>query len=262
MHLTDWPDARELPADPDLVATMDLVRDVASAAKSVREARGLRRRLPLPSLTVALDGAERLEPFRSLLADEVNVKEVVLAEAGSLGTERYEVDLRAVGKRLGSDTPVVVKAMKAGDYRYDADADELVVGDGSQTTFRFGPGEYVRKLDADDPDSTAALGGSAGLVRLDCTVSEQLEAEGLVRDVARAVNELRRQEGLDVTDRIRLLVHVDDHDDVRGALEVFGELLTSSTLATELLFVDDRTTCGHRVELHDGRAIHVGLARP
>jgi isoleucyl-tRNA synthetase len=260
VHLADWPDAGSLPSDPELVATMDLVRDVASAAKSVREARGLRRRLPLPSLTVALEDAQRLDSFRALLADEVNVKAVELAEAGSLGAERYEVDLRTVGKRLGRDTPLVVKAMKDGDYTYDADADELVVGEGPEA-FRFGQGEYVRKLEADDPDETAALAGGAGLVRLDCTVTPELEAEGMVRDLAREVNDLRRQEGLDVSDRIRLLVHVGHHGDVREAIGSHRALLTQATLADELLLPDDRTSCSHRVELHDGRAIHVGLAR-
>jgi isoleucyl-tRNA synthetase len=85
VHLADWPDAGALPHDPELVATMDRVRDIASAAKSVRERNGLRRRLPLPSLTVATDDAEGLQPFCDLLADEVNVKEVTLSPAGTLG---------------------------------------------------------------------------------------------------------------------------------------------------------------------------------
>ena len=256
VHLTDWPDADALPADPELVATMDLVRDVASAAKSVRETRGLRRRLPLPSLTVAIEGADRLEAFRSLLADEVNVKSVVLSEAGSLGAERYEVDLRTVGRRLGKDTPTVVQAMKTGDYTFDADHDELVVGQ-----HRFGPGEYVRKLDADDPDSTAALPGGAGLVRLDCEVTAELEAEGLVRDLAREVNELRRQEGLDVSDRISLVLDVGSHSDVREAIEQHRGFLASSTLADEILLPDAPLSNGHRIELNDDRAVSIGISR-
>ena len=256
VHLTDWPEADRIPADPELVATMDLVRDVASAAKSVRETRGLRRRLPLPSLTVAIEDPDQLDAFRSLLADEVNVKDVVLAEAGSLGAERYEVDLRTVGKRLGKDTPVVVQAIKSGDYTFDADADELVVGD-----HRFGPGEFVRKLDADDPDSTAALSGGAGLVRLDCEVTPELAAEGLVRDLAREINELRRQEGFDVSDRIKLVVDVGHHDDVRGAIDTHRDFLTSSTLADEIVLPDGPLTDAHRVELADERAIHVGVSR-
>ncbi len=258
VHLTDWPDAAALPDDPDLVTTMDLVRDVASAAKSVREARGLRRRLPLQRLEVALPDGDRLEPFRALLADEVNVREVVLAEAGSLGAERFEVDLKVVGKRLGKDTPAVVQAMKAGDYRYDDDADELVVADGAH---RFGSGEYVRKLDADDPDATAALPGSVGLVRLDLTVTPELEAEGLVRDLAREVNELRRADGLHVSDRIHLVVDPRGHDELRAAVAAHRDLLTDATLAVELTVrpTDAPLNDAHRVTVSGDVPVHVAL---
>ena len=232
---------------------MDLVRDVASAAKSIRESQGLRRRLPLGSLTVALDGADRLERFRGVLADEVNVKAVELAGAGSLGTERFEVDLRRVGPTLGRDTPAVVKALRAGDYRYDPEADELVVND-----HRFGPGAYVRKLDADDPGATAALPGGTGLVALDLEVTPALEAEGLARDLARQVNDLRRAEGLDISDRITLIFATGHHDDIGAAIETHRELIAEATLATDLQVVD-RLVEAHRVELADGRALHITL---
>lgn len=254
VHLADWPDAAALPADPDLVSAMDEVRAIASAAKSVRETRGLRRRLPLRTLTIAADDTDALEPFRALLADEVNVKAVEFADAGALGVERFEVDLRNVGKRLGKDTPVVVKAMKSGDYTYDADADELVV-----SGHRFGPGDYVRKLEADDPDATAAIPGGRGLVRLDCEVTPELESEGMVRDLAREVNELRRHDGLHVSDRIRLVLDVGHHDDVRTAVEAHREHLMAAALATEIVIPDTPLREAHRIELADGRALHLAV---
>jgi isoleucyl-tRNA synthetase len=258
VHLTDWPDADGLPADPELVARMDLVRDIASAAKSVREARGLRRRLPLRELTVAVADPHQLDAFTALLADEVNVRSVVLAPAGTLGAERFEVDLKVVGRRLGRDTPAVVQAMRAGEYTYDADADELVAAG-----HRFGPDEFVRKLDADEPDATAALAGGAGLVRLDLTVTPELEAEGLARDLAREVNEARRKEGLHVSDRIRLVVDPGHHDDLRAAVEAHRDLLRDSCLVVELeIAPEDRPLAGgHRVEVGGGLAAHVGVQR-
>ncbi len=79
VHLTEWPTVDALPADPELVAAMDRVRDVCSAALSLRKAKGLRVRLPLSSLTVAVPDAEALAPFADLIADEVNVKQVLLS---------------------------------------------------------------------------------------------------------------------------------------------------------------------------------------
>ena len=82
VHLTDWPggsgDDAALPHDDALVAAMDRVRQVASAALSLRKARGLRVRLPLARLAVAAADAKALEPFADILGDEVNVKNVVL----------------------------------------------------------------------------------------------------------------------------------------------------------------------------------------
>jgi isoleucyl-tRNA synthetase len=251
VHLVDWPDAATLPDDPSLVAQMDLVRDIASAAKSVREARGLRRRLPLHELTVSLapsagTTSEELEAFRGLLADEVNVRTVTLAEPGALGVERFEVALSVVGRRLGKDTPAVVQAMKAGDYAYDADADELVAAG-----HRFGPDDYVRKLDADEPEATAGLPGGAGLVRLDLTVTPELEAEGLARDLAREVNEVRRKEGLAVSDRIRLVVDPGHHDELRAAVHAHEDLLKEAALCVDLELAprERPLSNGHRVEV-------------
>src|SRR4051794_30769285 len=80
VHLTDWPAAADLPADHQLVGSMDAVRDVCSAALSLRKAKGLRVRLPLASLTVATGRAAALRPFADLVADEVNVKQVIFSD--------------------------------------------------------------------------------------------------------------------------------------------------------------------------------------
>ena len=86
VHLADWPDADGLPDDPELVAVMDRVREVCSAAHSVRKAQGLRARLPLAALTVAAPDADALAPFEDLIDDEVNVKSLRLTS--SVGRRR------------------------------------------------------------------------------------------------------------------------------------------------------------------------------
>src|SRR5450755_115446 len=80
VHLSDWPDVSRLPSDPGLVAAMDRVREVCSAAASLRKAAGLRVRLPLSQLTVVAADAESLADFTDLIADEVNVREVALLD--------------------------------------------------------------------------------------------------------------------------------------------------------------------------------------
>ncbi|MGZ8749306.1 MAG: isoleucine--tRNA ligase, partial [Pseudonocardia sp.] len=121
VHLTDWPggagDDAALPHDDPLVAAMDRVRQVASAALSLRKARGLRVRLPLARLTVAAADAKALEPFADILRDEVNVKNVVLTDdVAAYGRFEGAVNARACGPRLGGDTQKVIRAVKAGEW--------------------------------------------------------------------------------------------------------------------------------------------------
>ena len=103
VHLTDWPNAEDLPADPELVAAMDQVREVCSAASSLRKAKKLRVRLPLPKLTVAVENPQALEPFADLIADELNVKDVELTDdIDTYGRFELSVNARVAGPRLGT----------------------------------------------------------------------------------------------------------------------------------------------------------------
>ena len=101
VHLSDWPAAELLPADADLVAAMDQVRGVCSVASSLRKAKKLRVRLPLPKLTVAVDNPRSLEPFTDLIADELNVKAVELTDdIDHYGRFELAVNARVAGPRL------------------------------------------------------------------------------------------------------------------------------------------------------------------
>jgi isoleucyl-tRNA synthetase len=253
VHLTDWPAAENLPADAALVADMDLARDVCSAAHSVRKAEGLRARLPLRSLTVAAPQAERLEPFRDLIAEEVNVKHVELAtELSSVGSFELQVLPAVLGPRLGPDVQTVIKAVRAGDWARQEDGTVVVAGRALQDD------EYVLRLAPDDPTTTRALPGNDGLVVLDLEVTPDLEAEGLGRDVVRLVQQARKDFGLHVTDRIHLVLDVPD--DVAAAVERHRGYVTEQTLALEMLLAGP-VTDARRYELSDGRAIRVGLSR-
>ncbi|WAJ47357.1 isoleucine--tRNA ligase [Mycobacterium sp. Aquia_216] len=203
VHLTDWPHADELPADPDLVAAMDQVREVCSAASSLRKAKKLRVRLPLSKLTVAVEDPQRLQPFTDLIADELNVKSVELTDAiDTYGRFELTVNARVAGPRLGKGVQAAIKAVKAGDGVVNPDG-TLTAGPAV-----LQPEEYSSRLVAADPEFTAALPGGAGLVVLDGTVTPELEAEGWAKDRIRELQELRKKTGLDVSDRIRVVMSV------------------------------------------------------
>jgi isoleucyl-tRNA synthetase len=248
VHLTDWPDAAEFPADHDLVADMDRVRDVSSAALSLRKAGGLRVRLPLPRLTVATPAADRLRPFADLVADEVNVKEVVFAsDPAAYSKQVLTVVPRALGPRVGGQVQQVIRAVKAGEW-------SLVDGQPVAAGVTLQPGEYELKLVAADAENSAPLPGDAGVVVLDTAVTPALLAEGLARDVVRVVQLARRDAGLDVADRISLVVEAPP--EVAAAVEAHRDFVAAETLAESV--VTGRAGEGaYEGEVGDGGTVRV-----
>ncbi|MCP9619820.1 isoleucine--tRNA ligase [Nocardia otitidiscaviarum] len=229
VHLADWPAETELPADPELVAAMDEVRAVCSTVLSLRKAQNLRVRLPLSEVTVAAEDAERLTPFTDLIADEVNVKKVDLTtDVAAHGRFELVVNARAAGPRLGKDVQTVIKAVKAGEWTESADG---VVSAAGITLL---PEEYTQRLVAAEPDSTAALPGNAGLVVLNSAVTEELEAEGWARDLIRDLQETRKAKGLDVSDRIAVVLEVPAER--QEWARTHRDLIAGEILATSLSF--------------------------
>ncbi len=241
VHLTDWPAGAELaerpgdtagvvPADPDLVAAMEEVRTVCSTVLSLRKAQRLRVRLPLSEVTVAAADAERLAPFTDLIADEVNVKRVDLTtDVDAHGKFELVVNARAAGPRLGKEVQAVIRAVKAGDW---TDNDGVISAAGIELL----PEEYTQRLVAAEPESTAALPGNAGLVVLNSVVTEELEAEGWARDLIRELQDARRTAGLDVSDRIGVVLFVPE--DFMTWARRHRDLIAGEILATSLEFGD------------------------
>jgi isoleucyl-tRNA synthetase len=263
VHLADWPDVSALPSDPGLVSAMDRVREVSSAASSLRKSNGLRVRLPLRELTVVAPDAQTLGDFTALIADEVNVREVALldvadAAARDIGvSERLTVNARAAGPRLGKQVQAVIKASKAGEWSVDTLGVVTVGG------VVLEPGEYtIETVVADGAGATALLAGG-GFILLDTTVTPELAAEGLARDVVRAVQQARRAAGLAVSDRVLLTV--------AGSLavqEVVGQyqsLIAGETLATGVELagphgLDDDPLASEPTPVGDGESVRVSVS--
>ncbi len=234
VHLTDWPAADELPADDALVGAMDVVRDVCSAGSALRKAAGLRNRLPLSSLTVVVPGADALEGFESIVADELNLKQVRLldadaAEAASYGvSQRLSVNARAAGPRLGRDVQTAIKGSKSGDWS--------VAEDGTVTAggLALVEGEYSLETVAGAGDGSVVIGmlPRGGFVVLDTEVTPELATEGVARDLVRQVQQARRDAGLSVSDRIAL--EVAGSSAVQAAARTHESLIAAETLATSV----------------------------
>jgi len=228
VHLADWPTSAGLPRDASLVASMDMVRDVCSSALSVRKAHSRRVRLPLQTLTVASESSQGLADFLDIVRDEVNVREVVLTtDVAAVASHELQVVPAVVGPRLGKNTQQVIAAVKKGEWQQRGDV-IVVAGEELQ------PGEYALKLVTTEGTASAPLPAGAGVVVLDTNVTPELEAEGLARDVVRAVQQARRSADLNVSDRIVLTLSADD--DVRQQLAPHEGLISGETLATSVVW--------------------------
>jgi isoleucyl-tRNA synthetase len=253
VHLADWPDVSGWPSDDALAETMDLTKNVCSAALSLRKARQLRVRLPLAALAVAHPDAPLLGEFADIIKDEVNVKDLTLSsDPASLGEFQLTVNPRVLGPRLGKQVQEVIRAVKAGQWSQDG---ELVNAAGVELR----PGEYELKLTAADPDSTMALPGSGGLIALDVAVTPELIAEGTARDVIRVIQQARRDAGLDVSDRIALVVGADGA--VADAVRAHTAFIAGETLATELTVVPAAEVTTAPQPVGDGGEVSIEVAR-
>ncbi|MBV9662047.1 MAG: isoleucine--tRNA ligase, partial [Acidimicrobiales bacterium] len=231
VHLADWPSVDRLPADPSLVARMDMVREICSAAHSVRKANGLRARLPLSELVVAGAGLEDLAEFAELIADEVNVRSVQFtADPARYASQVLTVVFKVAAPRLGPVIQAVAASAKRGDWELLPDGRARV----GESTLE--PAEFEMKVTPVDERTTRPLPGQAGVIMLDTAVSPDLEIEGLARDLVRAVQNRRREMGLEVTDRIAL--ELSDGERLLQVLAGHGQWVADQVLATNVAIVD------------------------
>lgn len=234
VHLSDWPDAEAFPEDTALLAAMDRVRDACSSARMLREAKSLRVRQPLATLTIAGTGAESLLEFAGILKDEVNVKQVEVAQdLEAFASFTLAVNARALGPRLGKGMKTVISAAKAGRWTSLPDGRVEVEGEVLSPD-----SEFTLRLEPKDGVLCQALDSNDAIVVLDPVLTPELEREGLIRDLARALQEARKATGLHVSDRIALRIAAPT-DTWRLAIEEHRDFLVRQLLANDLSLAEN-----------------------
>ena len=164
---------------------------------------------------------------------------------------RFEltVNAKVAGPRLGKDVQAAIKAVKAGEGVVNPDG-TLTAGPAV-----LQPDEYSSRLVAADPEYTAALPDGAGLVVLDGTVTPELEAEGWAKDRIRELQELRKSTGLDVSDRISVVMSVPAER--ADCAQTHRDLIAGEILATSFEFGepgDDAAEIGDGVRVTIAKA--------
>ncbi len=256
VHLVDYP-APSGRRDERLEAEMEDVRTLVSLGRAAREDAGILVRQPLPGIQATLPGGRRLSgAMDEILRDELNVREVVfLAADADIIRLSAKPDFGRLGPRFGDRTPIVARLID----KLDAAAlQEIrdgtsVVADLDGAKVEIMP-EDVRIIEEAKGDLTVKAGGGY-VVGLDTSLTEELLAEGLAREVVNRVQRLRREAGLEVSDRIRLAVAgsesleevVRSHRDRIGGETLALEIETGAIAAAGLEHVQELEIDGERV---------------
>jgi isoleucyl-tRNA synthetase len=234
VHLAPFPDTGSAARSEALENGMEAVRRLATLGRAAREGIGIRVRQPLGVLYAVIPPAAHVDAeLLEILRDELNVRRVeFMSHAEDLVTFSARPNFRALGARLGKRTPAAAEAIRSlGSARLaqfragDALAIQL---DGEPVAIEPGDLEIVQEARGDF--AVEADGGYT--VALDPTITPDLRAEGLARELVNRVQRLRKDSGLEVSDRIRL--GVAGQEEIQEALDTHMAFVAGETLAAEI----------------------------
>jgi len=241
VHLADFPEADEGWIDKDLEERMQMAQKISSMLLSLRKRTNIRVRQPLNRIMVPIDTPhfeEQMRRIEKLVLSEVNVKaiEYVKDTAGVL-VKRAKPNFKSLGPRYGKLMKEIAGAV-AGLGQHDIAAFEhqgvlRLVLDGQPV--ELGPGDLEVSTE-DIPGWVVANEGSL-TVALDIHIDEELYHEGLARELINRIQNLRKDQGFEVTDKIHIVLEV--REELLPAVERNIDYICAETLAETLELVDN-----------------------
>ncbi len=262
VHHTAWPKHDETAIDAGLLEQMELARQVASLGLAARNGAGLKVRQPL-SKALAYAGGKRTlgDEFVAIIQDELNVKGFDFVEQASQ-LVRYQImpDNKLLGPRFGSEFPKVRAALLAAD----ANAIAANVQAGLNSTIEvdrkqveLAPEEIL--LQTHPLEGLAVAADKQMTVAVDASVTPELRAEGLAREVVRRIQAMRKEAGFDIADRITTWYLA--KGEFAEVFQTWGDYIKAETLSTKL--ESDEPLEGAYVETHevDGLELKLGVKR-
>ncbi len=214
--------------EQELVAQMDWVQDVCNAALAIRNKINIRVRQPLKSAMI-ITKKTAYQHFNFIIKDEINVKDVSVSEEfDRYATLKLSINNPVLGKRLPEKMKQIIPASKKGEWK-QVDGTVEICGE------KLLAGEYSLQLEPkpEYKDRAQALSSNDALVILDITITPELEAEGIARDMVRAIQQARKDAALHVSDRIAL--YIDAPESISAALAAHKDYVMEQTLTTALL---------------------------
>ncbi|MFI3321647.1 MAG: isoleucine--tRNA ligase [Rikenellaceae bacterium] len=252
VHLTDFPKCDESLICTELERRMDIAGRISSLVLALRRKVNIRVRQPLQKIMVPLLNIslkEDIELVKNLILTEVNVKEIeYLEDTTGVMTKRIKPNFKTLGPRYGKQMKQIGAAVAAftpadiakleREERFD-----LVVGEETLSL-------TIEDFDIATEDMPGYLVATEGklTVALDITITDSLAKEGIAREFVNRIQNLRKDSGFDVTDKIS--VEIEKSEIINGAIEEYSHYIASQTLATSVTLVDTITD-GFEIEIDE-----------
>ncbi len=239
VHLTDLTNESTSLIDKDLEKRMDYAQRICSLALSIRKKEKLRVRLPLQKIMLpVLDEAfiKEVEGVQDLILSEINVKNIeFITDADGLLKKGAKANFKTLGAKLGKDMKAAAELI-AGFSNDDINTLETsgleILIHGNRYTIT--PDDLI--ITTEDLPGWKTASDGALTVALDVHLTDELQAEGIARDLVNRIQNIRKDKGFNVTDRI--IVTVERHPSILTAVEQFGDYIKEEVLANQLRLSD------------------------
>ena len=252
VHLTDYPESQAAYIDKALESKMEKAQNISSLVLSLRKKEMIKVRQPLQKILIpTLSEAERAEilAVANLIKHEVNVKEIeFIDDASGILVKQIKPNFRTLGPKFGKqmkDIAAVINDFTQQDIQaFERQGTKEITLAGQTLTLDLTDVEITSQ----DIEGWLVASSSTGLVvALDATITDELRAEGIARELVNRIQNLRKDTGLEVTDRIRILLQ--QQDTLEKSVSANEAYIKAETLANEILFAD--TLQGEEVAFDD-----------
>lgn len=240
VHLVDFPVYNEKLVDKSLEERMELAQKISSMVLSLRKKVNIRVRQPLNKILLPVTGdgfRDNVELVKNLILAEVNVKNIeYITDTSDLLVKKIKPNFRILGKKVGAlmkDAATFIEGMKQSDIqRLEQDKKFEINIAGQLVTLT----EEDVEISSEDIPGWQVTNEGKLTVALDITINEDLREEGIAREFINRIQNLRKEKGFEVTDKIDLKVL--EHASIRSSLINNKEYICAETLAANLDFVD------------------------
>ena len=239
VHLAKFPVADTSVIDVEQEERMALAQQVTSMIHSLRKKEAISVKQPLQRIAIPALNAEqqeRIEAMKQLILDEVNVKEIEFVEGAGMLVKKVKCNFRTMGKKFGKQMKAVASAVAEMGQEQIAMLEQgsvTLMVEGAEALIEL---EDVEIYSEDIPGWSVANAGTL-TVALDLTITEELRLEGMAREIIRSIQQLRKDSGFEITDRI--IVTLPDNEDTRACLNANYDYVTSQVLATEVRYAGE-----------------------